>query len=65
MFLVKLELKTEKSWMFEIEMKRNALGVKIEIQIKMKYMLIEIKGTWKILRVWYWYKKKIKSLWCL
>lgn len=31
--------------MFEIEMKRNALGVKIEIQIKMKYMLIEIKGT--------------------
>lgn len=34
MFLVKLELKTEKSWMFEIEMKRNALGVKIEIKNK-------------------------------
>lgn len=29
--------------MFEIEIKRNVLGVKIEIEIKLKYMLIEIK----------------------
>lgn len=29
--------------MFEIEIKRNVLGVKFEIEIKMKYMLIEIK----------------------
>lgn len=53
--------------MFLIEIKTDVLGVKIEIEIRLKYMLIEIKKKkpWKILRVWYWYKKKIKSLWCL
>lgn len=31
--------------MFEIKIKRTVLGVKIEIEIKLKYMLIEIKRT--------------------
>lgn len=29
--------------MFLIEIKRDVLGVKIEIEIRLKYMLIEIK----------------------